>query len=512
MTVPGVLAVAHLAITSIGSPPIRSVRVRVGTWRAPKGWVGDPRVAGVTEISVRPRRDGVEVNLSVIDPVDPSLLLAAVVRMLRPTNLDVGPLMTLGPGLPPEAVSLAGWLTDAASIGSQPNAHLRRCDSLVISDEAALADLPRSRTIVVDGAGWRVDGESRAVHIDPAVHRPVGRRSIPSGIVAEAVVDGGALILALPEGTVIVTGDLAPTDVHRLRSVSGVSARDPLPERWRAQLEASGVVVIDGAADFPEPDDALAWQSASVHARRSALRSTSPMGALASWPTVSVVLVTHRERFLDHALAQLARIEYPRLQVVIGLHGVEVDDRTFDALQNVHDVAVQRIPSTTPFGAALQLACDRADGTLVTKIDDDDHYAPEHVWDLVLARMYSGAQLVGKALDWIHVEAEDITAFRPVYPAESFATFVAGGTLLISKADLAAFGGWRPVPKSVDRALIEQVKRAGGLIYRTHGLGYVYVRHGDEHTAVVRDEHFLKENSSRWPGLISHEAFGTATP
>jgi hypothetical protein len=158
----------------------------------------------------------------------------------------------------------------------------------------------------------------------------------------------------------------------------------------------------------------------------------------------------------------------------------------------------------------MQAACDRADGVLITKVDDDDHYAPEHVWDLVLARMYSGAQLVGKALDWIHVEADGITAFRPAYPAESYATFVAGGTMLISKADLLEAGGWRPVPKSIDRALIEQVKRIGGLVYRTHGLGYVYVRHGDAHTAIVRDEHFLTENVRQWPGLIAHEAFGTA--
>jgi hypothetical protein len=50
----------------------------------------------------------------------------------------------------------------------------------------------------------------------------------------------------------------------------------------------------------------------------------------------------------------------------------------------------------------------------------------------------------------------------------------------------------------------------GGLVYRTHGLGYVYVRHSAGHTATVTDEHFLTRTTSTHPGLIRHEAFGTA--
>jgi hypothetical protein len=142
-------------------------------------------------------------------------------------------------------------------------------------------------------------------------------------------------------------------------------------------------------------------------------------------------------------------------------------------------------------------------------MDDDDHYGPEHVWDLVLARQYSGAQIVGKALDWVYLESQDTTVFRPTYAAEKYADFVAGGTMLISRADLGAVGGWRPVPKSVDRALLDRVLADGGLVYRAHGLGYVYVRHSAGHTASVRDEHFLTKTTATHAGLIRHAVFGT---
>jgi len=528
--VPGVWSLGPVAIGLVGEARVRGVRVRVGTWRPPKGWVGSPGLAGLSACSLRPRGSGAAVSLSVIEPVDPAILVAAVMRMLRPTHLDAGPLMTICPGLPASAAALASAIIDVLSAGEKPSRHLRRTDTLVAPavPQPVPADQSqpstRARTLIISERGWDLDGAAFDIVVDPAVHRPVGRRSLAPGHVSTASIVSECLVIETPGGEVRARGDLSPTDVHRLRPVSAVRAGGILPVRWRAQLEAAGVVVVSDAAagDLPEKGDDLGWQLASVRARRDALRTHSPAAALNAWPAVSVVLVTHRDRFLAHALSQIARLDYPSMQVVIGLHGVDIDDREVAALiertglksspasAGRREVVVHRIDRDVPFGRAMQAACDRADGVLITKVDDDDHYAPEHVWDLVLARMYSGAQLVGKALDWIHVEADDITAFRPAYPAESYATFVAGGTMLISKADLLEAGGWRPVPKSIDRALIEQVKRIGGLVYRTHGLGYVYVRHGEAHTAIVSDEHFLTENVGQWPGLIAHDAFGTA--
>ena len=95
--------------------------------------------------------------------------------------------------------------------------------------------------------------------------------------------------------------------------------------------------------------------------------------------------------------------------------------------------------------------------------------------------------------------------FRPNYAAEKYAKFVAGGTMLISQADLRAVGGWRPVPKSVDLALIERVTEHGGLIYRANGHGYIYVRHAQDSTAantsLVSDAHFRKEIVSETAGV-----------
>ena len=99
-------------------------------------------------------------------------------------------------------------------------------------------------------------------------------------------------------------------------------------------------------------------------------------------------------------------------------------------------------------------------GTLLTKMDDDV-YGADHLWDLVLAREYSGAQLVGKRLEFVYLAASDRTLRWFNGGGERYQTSaLAGGTLLIARDGLDRCGGWRKVQGGVDTALAEDVRRA----------------------------------------------------
>lgn len=231
-------------------------------------------------------------------------------------------------------------------------------------------------------------------------------------------------------------------------------------------------------------------------------------------PAVSALLVTKRPEQLWHALSQLAGMRYPSLQLVLGLHGDGFDralvDRYVRDLVPQRDVVVVEVPYERPFGEVLSIVSARANGTLLTKVDDDDFYGPEHIRDLVVAREYSGAEVVGKPPEYIFLDALDVTVRRPQYPVERFGKFVGGGTIMLSRADLESVGGWRPVPSAVDRALLDRVLGAGGLVYATHPLGYVYVRHSGQHTWDPGTAHFLSRTARQWPGIVRHAEFGTA--
>jgi len=499
-----------LAVASVGAARLTEVDVTVARWRAPSaGWLGSAHVPGIASQSVEPRGRGVRVRLSAVDEADPAVLLAGVVRLLLPWRTDPGPELTFAPGLPREAAPLAPRLRDVLLEGEQRDAHVRRSDLLVVPEPGSAPDAERATTLVVSPDGWVRDGEAFDVCVDPTVHRPVGRRSEGHTDVAQASIRDRDVHLSGPGIRMSIQGRVTAPQVTALRSVGAVVGE--LPDVVARQLNACGILTAASTDLLPSADDALAWLAASVHGRRHALRRYGPAPAVDGWPSVSAVMVTHRPDHVESAVRQLSALRYPDLQVVLGIHGRRVDPAwAWDLLQDLpFPSTMVTIPGEATLGEALQACSDRAEGALVTKMDDDDVYGPEHIWDLVLARQYSGAHVVGKALDWIHLQTGQVTVFRPTYAAEKYARFVAGGTILISRADLAEVGGWRPVPKSVDRALLDRVLDDGGLVYRTHGLGYVYVRHGHGHTASVEDDHFLTKASATVPGLVQHPEFGT---
>ena len=161
------------------------------------------------------------------------------------------------------------------------------------------------------------------------------------------------------------------------------------------------------------------------------------------------------------------------------LHGDRFPSDTEEGLEQLVEgpLTVVRVSSTATLGDALNAGTDAASGELITKMDDDDWYGPEHLWDLVSAAEYSGAELVARG---------GVRLPRAARPHDSalrgqgreLEPYRRGGTLTISRRNLEALGGWRPLAHGVDTALVADVERAGGRVFRTHGFGYIYRRHG----------------------------------
>jgi hypothetical protein len=361
-----------------------------------------------------------------------------------------------------------------------------------------------------DDEGWRLTG--------PAGVLVAGRSDQPWLI--ETVTEELAEIGTVSCPTLPGRRPLAEAELLLRLVLAGVLVHAPgLPAAVQEHL-TDEVGDLLSAALPDDPAAELEWEVRTVAQRRAVMRGhgtpfalprlvAGAFAALPELPPVSALLVTKR---LEHVRAAFTAIEtqtYPNLEIVLCLHGVEPSAELRNLVAATgRPVELLTLPAGHGFGAAMGVATARARGSLVTKFDDDDTYGPEHIWDLVLARHHSGAELVGKAAEFVYLESLDTTVRRDAGRAEAYAAVVAGGTMLIGRGDLERVGGWRPVPRSVDRGLLDRVRQAGGLVYRTHPLGYVYHRRSGGHTWDPGLEYFLRGGDRQWPGLPEHPEFG----
>jgi hypothetical protein len=422
------------------------------------------------------------------------------------------------------ATPTAGYRTILAASGAGagaaplPEAVLVDLEHAVVRDRygpfgpsAARAQL--TFTGAADGRGWQIAG-AEGLLCGGRVDRPWLSEQERDALAGIAVLDCPAIPAQYPleEAALLVHLVLAGVLVH---------APD-LPPACAAHLADEVRFLI--SAPLPDRRDELEWEVRAVGQRRAAMRqhatgfglprlTAAAFPALSELPSVSALLVTKR---LEHVVEALAGIEaqtYPNLELVLCLHGVELPPQLrARVVASGRPVEFLTLPRAYGFGEAAGRATARARGSLVTKFDDDDTYGPEHIWDLVLARYHSGATMVGKGAEFVHLQSLNTTVRRDAGPPETFTPVVAGGTMLISRGDLEQVGGWRPVPRSIDRGLMDRVHRAGGMIYRTHPLGYVYHRRSDGHTWDPGLEYFLRGGGRQWSGLPRHPEFGTAGP
>ena len=250
-------------------------------------------------------------------------------------------------------------------------------------------------------------------------------------------------------------------------------------------------------------------EALSIAMRRAALRDHSRPararqrraagGEGRGLPLVSVLVPTRRPDRLRDAVASVEVQTYPRVELVLALHG--------DGFEGVLDGAdleglpfparAVRVPQDRSLGAVLNEALVASSGEMVAKFDDDDLYGPEHLWDLVLAAEYSGAALVGKTSEYVYLAGADRTVRRFVGFGERYIDpakhSVTGAAVLVSREALESVGGWRPMGVGENKTLTQDIGAAGGRVYRTHGAGFLAVRHGSGHTWEVDDSYFLKQ-------------------
>ena len=443
---------------------------------------------------------------------------------------------------PRQARPLVRWLVRALWLRTQRLAGLARER---VAGRSAKALYPLGAEISTDGpraaavfgASGRVAPVSPARHSDVVVADAEGPAAGGYGSAAVVVLASAPPQMSVPafDPTAVNPIGWKPDDAVPVPAAEVAPMTDPAQRAAALAAAAATGAVIHIAGDDGELRlrlghdlfalmsdgdrigglDAHGREALSIAMRREALRTHSlrararqvlaAAGLEAPRPRVSVLLATNRPERLDAAAASVASQTYPNMELILAPHG---DGFTDDAIARASETAgcevrVTPVEAREPLGAVLNAAVAASTGALIAKMDDDDHYSSDHLWDLVLAHEYSGAELVAKGAEYVYVASQQRTYRMFGRRGERYLGYpgVSGGAVLISRHHLDQAGGWRRVPRHVDTGLAQDVTRIGGRIYRTHGRGYLRVRHGDSHTWDVDESHFTGRASDGREGL-----------
>ena len=445
-------------------------------------------------------------------------------NILQPAHYRIGPEIAAR-GRRAEAVlatssrvgSTIGESTEAVIVDTPVTAEALGLDAdiavVVLSESDPRASVPAFDAESVNPVGWTSEHRDRAVTLGPPellaqskrTRRTATISALDAGRRAHHVIDtaayhkdapsrAGVLAALASTGAVVHIADHSAELHHCLGSeLYGLMADERIIEADEIQREAYSVAMRRSAL-----------RDHSLRARvRQLLAPTGLCGP--PLPVVTILLATRRPDRVTAAIDAVAGQTYPRLELMLALHGDGFDRTAIDSRLHAleHPARVVEAPGHLPLGAVLNTAAAESSGTLLTKFDDDDVYGPEHLWDLVLAHEYSRAPLVGKGAEFVYLQGSDVTLhrFRGGGERDITTQAIAGGALMISRHCFDAVLGWRPIPRSVDQALIADVVGGGHRAYRTHGMGYLLVRHGEGHTWQAEDDYFLAQAHETRPGL-----------
>lgn len=227
-------------------------------------------------------------------------------------------------------------------------------------------------------------------------------------------------------------------------------------------------------------------------------------------PRVSALVSTRRPGQLEHVLATLGAQTGVDLQVVLLRHGVDPDPaevRARAADVGLTDIVLLDSPASVPLGSCLNRLVAHADGDLVAKIDDDDHYGPHYLADQAAALDYSRADVVGKQAHYMYLAGADVTVLRYAHAEHRFTDRVSGPTIVTHRT-LARDVPFPDVPRGEDTGFLTAVLAAGGRIYSADRFSFVQMRNaeGAAHTWAATEAELLASSDVEIAGFAPTHA------
>jgi hypothetical protein len=186
---------------------------------------------------------------------------------------------------------------------------------------------------------------------------------------------------------------------------------------------------------------------------------------------------------------------HPNFRLLFVAHGDNFDFAQIEKVFRPHlHTKILHLPAEdTVLADGLNLALKHVETDLVAKIDDDDYYGPNYLFDAALAFNYSSAGLVGKGTYFCYVESCEKMGLRFSGKHFRFTERVHGGTLVWDRLKTGN-QEFERVRQGTDTAFLRALNARSIPILSIDPFNFIHVRYANkgQHTWKVEDEEFLR--------------------
>ncbi len=211
-------------------------------------------------------------------------------------------------------------------------------------------------------------------------------------------------------------------------------------------------------------------------------------------PSVDVILVSNRPEQTGFALDSYRRQDHPNKRLIFVTNSDTFDhDDVRSRLTGFPGAVHLHLPPERTLGECLNAALEVSTADWFAKFDDDDWYGEAYLSDMLLARLYTDAPILGKRTNYVYLEGPDRTVLRFAGREFQNVSTVQGGTLLVRRDALGSIR-FASLPRGTDSRFLEDCAAAGLDIFSTDRFNFMLHRRADtaSHTWNIEDGEILR--------------------
>lgn len=210
-------------------------------------------------------------------------------------------------------------------------------------------------------------------------------------------------------------------------------------------------------------------------------------------PPVSLLVSSIRPHQVEHVFRTAGGFRGVDVELVLSTHGFSPNRSAIKRLQEeygISNLVLIEQPASRSLGECLNECVVASSGKVLSKMDDDDMYGPDYLFDLANALAFSGADVVGKQAHYMYISDSNATLLRFPEREHRFTDLVMGPTITGTR-DLFLDNRFAPISRGEDTAFLRGVSEGGGSIYSADKYNYAQFRGSLDHAWTVSDTELL---------------------